>query len=269
MEDSVLRAPRNDVGTTAGLILPEHRRMPQDTFVLAQDDTVTQVAPVTPAPIPEEAVEAAPPVVVELFSSQGCSFCPPADRLMGELAQQQGVIALSCHVDYFNVTKNSLGKDFCTRRQNAYSRWIGNGPRYTPQMVVNGQVDVIGYETGKINAAMMKARAAKIISIPISEGEDGAYKFTLPLTEVDGADIQLWLAVYDKPHTITIEEGANLGKKMTYTHVVSRLSDIGTWNGTELQGDVQPNLLKENEGFAIVAQDAETGQIIGAGSQEQ
>lgn len=216
--------------------------------------------------IPVQAAMPAP-VVLELFTSQGCAFCPPADQLLGQLAQQQSVIALACHVDYFGIRKNSLGKAFCTSRQNMYNRLISTGPRYTPQLVVNGHMDMIGYEAGKVSAAIMKARAEKIYNIAITASAgDGAYSFTLPDMNTGGDPVSLWLAVYDAPKTIAMTEGNNFGKKVTYYNVVSKITDMGEWDGRAVSRNVFSGMTPSSNGFAIIAQNTRTGFIIAAGS---
>lgn len=207
-----------------------------------------------------------PPVVLELFTSQGCAFCPPADKLMAQLAEQPGVIGLSCHVDYFNVRENSLGKSFCTKRQNDYNRLIGTGPRYTPQLVVNGHMDMIGYEGGKVSAAILKARSEKIASIAVKPISEGAYSYALPASQLGDASVRLLMAVYDRPKEITMTEGGNFGKKLAYVNVVSRISDLGTWDGKAAMQSIDPMFAPANAGMAIIAQDMKTGQIVAAGS---
>jgi hypothetical protein len=236
--------------------------------LFATGSAFAQSAPplVTAQQIPHPAPMTPPPVVLELFTSQGCAFCPPADGLMGQMALQPGIIGLSCHVDYFNVRKNSLGQGFCTKRQNEYNLLIGKGPRYTPQLVINGHMDMIGYEGGKISAAVLKARSEKIFSISLTKVSEGAFTYNLPQTDLKGASIKLWLAVYDAPHNLTMTEGGNFGKKITYYNVVSRMQDLGAWDGASSSRGIDASLTPKNEGIAILAQDVNTGRIIGAGS---
>lgn len=205
------------------------------------------------------------PVVLELFTSQACAFCPPADALMGQMVQQQNIIGLSCHVDYFGVKENSLGKSFCTRRQNEYGRLIGNGPRYTPQLIVNGHMDMIGYETGRVSAAVMKARGEKIKNIAITPVGDGTYNFSLPQMTV-GKDVRLIVAIYDLPKTLAMTEGSNFGKKLTYFNVVSKMDDIGLWNGSAGTQVLRVDYTAASAGVAILAQDAKSGKIVAAGN---
>ncbi|PZQ45859.1 MAG: hypothetical protein DI551_06225 [Micavibrio aeruginosavorus] len=218
-----------------------------------------QTAPSSPAVKP-------PPVVLELFTSQGCAFCPPADALMGQMIQQESVIGLSCHVDYFAVKKNSLGKSFCTKRQGDYNRLIGTGPRYTPQLIVNGHMDLIGSETGKVSAAIIKARAEKLGAITLTPTGGDSYNIALPQINTGNEPVSLWLAVYDAPHSIAITEGNNFGKKITYFNVVSRLSELGTWDGNAMARAVTAGFVPGNGGIAVIAQNPHTGRIIAAGS---
>lgn len=208
------------------------------------------------------------PVVLELFTSQACAFCPPADALMGQMIQQKNIIGLSCHVDYFGVKHNSLGKSFCTRRQNEYGRLIGTGPRYTPQLVVNGHMDMIGYETGRVSAAVMKARGEKMKNIVITPVSDGTYNFTLPQMAV-GKDVRLLVAIYDAPKTMAMTEGSNFGKNLTYFNVVSKMDDIGLWNGDASTQVLRVDYTPQSAGVAILAQDGKTGKIIAAGAYQK
>ena len=230
-----------------------------NTTMTAPPLVTAQIVPAAPPSVP-------PPVVLELFTSQGCAFCPPADELMGQMIQQQSIIGLSCHVDYFTVRKNNLGKSFCTKRQGDYNRLIGTGPRYTPQLVVNGHMDMIGYEAGKVSAAILKARAEKVQPIVLNERTDGTYNYTLPAVKTDGGPITLWMAVYDAPRSIAITEGNNLGKKITYYNVVSEMRDLGLWSGASEARAVEAGFEPANGGFAIIAQNTRTGHIIAAGS---
>lgn len=214
-----------------------------------------QTAPVADGPAP---------VVLELFTSQACAFCPPADALMGQMIQQQNIIGLSCHVDYFGLKENSLGKSFCTRRQNEYGRLIGGGPRYTPQLVVNGHMDMIGYETGRVSAAVMKARGEKMKNIVITPVSNGTYNITLPQMTV-GKEVRLLVAIYDAPKTMAMTEGSNFGKKLTYFNVVSKMDDIGLWNGSAGTQVLRVDYTTASAGVAVIAQDVTTGKIIAAG----
>lgn len=201
----------------------------------------------------------ASPVVLELFSSQGCPACPPADEYMKDLARSQGVIALSCHVDYFKVPDDRLGQFFCTKRQTVYMHLLGRKSLYTPQMMINGHMNAIGYEKEAVSAAIVKGRSEKVSQVRIYSKAPGVYEFRLlPRQLSDGAD--LWLAVYRKPVPVT-----RRGKTVTYYNTISHLLPLGQWNGSALERAVYPLLTDESAGFAVVAQDLSNGRVIAAG----
>ena len=204
--------------------------------------------------------QGASPVVIELFSSQGCPACPPADAYMKDLLESEGVIALSCHVDYFPVKNDALGKLFCTKRQSVYMHLIGRKSLYTPQMIVHGHMDVIGYEKEKVSASIVKGRAEQARDIRIHSKGQGVYEFALaPKQLKQGAD--LWLAVYRKPVTVK-----RRGKSITYYNTVSHFLPLGTWNGSAINRAVFPLVASDSAGFAVVAQDLSNGHVIAAGN---
>lgn len=214
----------------------------------------------------QEGVAVQPPVVIELFSSQACTFCPPADRYLGQLVQQQGIIGLSCHVDYFDVRKGSMSKKFCTQRQTNYIRKLKVPAHYTPQMVVNGHMDVIGYEADKVTAAIFKARSERIDRVTIMREQDDNYGYTIPARDLKGQPVHVWLAIFDKPHDKTVQDGGNRGKRITYYNVVSRMNDLGAWDGKAQTQYLKPFLTADNAGFALLVQSETTGNIIAAGA---
>lgn len=200
-----------------------------------------------------------PPVVVELFSSQGCPACPPADEHLGVLAKAPNVIALSCHVDYFPVLGDGLGKKFCTDRQAKYIAQIGRKKYYTPQMMVNGHMDVIGYETQEIAQKIQKARTERANLITIQPRGEGVYNFSLPRRELSRT-ADLWMVMYDRPRHFK-----NRGKTTTYHNVVSHMIPLGKWGGTIVNRAVFPITNPKTAGFAIIAQDKNTGHVLAAG----
>lgn len=199
------------------------------------------------------------PVVVELFSSQNCPACPPADEYMKELAKTSGVIALSCHVDYFGKTSENLGKAFCTSKQTKYIEVMGRKSHFTPQMMVNGHISEIGYETSNVAAAIIQGRSERITSIDIEPKAHGVYNFNMASTPLAGT-ANIWMAVYQKPKTVS-----ERGKTVTYTNVVKNIIPLGIWQGGVKSQVVSPILDSQSAGFSIVAQDALTGKIYAAG----
>lgn len=201
----------------------------------------------------------ASPVLVELFSSENCPACPPADKYMAELTKSNGIIALSCHVDYFGKTPANLGREFCTDRQTTYIKQIGRDSHFTPQMMINGHMSEIGYEKNKVSAKLVKGRSERITPISIQPKAGGVYNFTIQSTQI-ASQASLWLAVYDKPRMVN-----ERGKFMTYHNVVKRFIPMGQWNGSALSRPVFPIIDETSAGFAIVAQDIRSGKVLAAG----
>lgn len=207
------------------------------------------------------------PVVIELFSSQACVFCPQADRFFADLAQQPNVIGLSCHVDYFDVRVGALSQPFCSARQNWYMQVLHAGPNYTPQMVVQGVHDVPGNKIPDVIGVLKKAASAipPVITMNYA-GQPGHYRLRLQaLPPAAQRDYQLSLLVYDTPHDLVVAEGRNRGQKMSYENIVSAMQDIGTWGGTEDEMEITIDRKKTQRGFVVLAQDIQTGAIAAAG----
>jgi hypothetical protein len=227
----------------------------------AQQAPTAIVTPIAPIKVTPPA-----PVVIELFSSQACTYCPAADAYMADLIKQDQVIGLSCHVDYFDVRQGSLSKKFCTKRQKNYADKFKLRSVYTPQMVVNGHMDVVGYEAGKVSVAILRARAEKMKPIYIAATPEGAYAYDIPKDIAVNPNVNLWLAMYDKPHTLKIAEGGNRGKTLTYHNVVTALTDLGAISRMTGDQTVLPMMNSKSAGFALLAQDRVSGKILAAGT---
>jgi hypothetical protein len=234
--------------------------------------TVSTAAAQVPAaaPVTEVKAEALGPenisglVVLELFSSQACIFCPKAEQLLGDLVQNQNVIGLSCHVDYFDVDKNSLAMPFCGERQNAYERKLRSGPNYTPQVIVNGRYDTVGYRLKDISAVVRKARKNDPQRIEIKKGEGETYDISFPAIEgVENFNVDL--LIIDKPHTLKIAEGANRGTTTTFYNIASGLLPLEPWDGKPKMLALSKELEEKQQGFIVLASDQKTGQIVAAG----
>jgi len=237
-------------------------------FFLLPSAALAQMAPIimTTKPAAPAEVRVASPVVLELFTSQGCSFCPPADELMGEMIKQPSIIGISCHVDYFGVQKNNLGRGFCTRRQTDYNRMMSDGPRYTPQLVVNGRSHHIGYEGNKISAAIMKARAHKVIPIILNPApQEGYYYFNLPAMDHANGNLRLGMFVIAAAKKMVMTEGSNFGKSVSYYNVADRFEDLGVWDGLKATRTINANYGPADAGIAVIVQNIATGQIVAAG----
>lgn len=209
--------------------------------------------------------------VLELFSSQACLFCPKADELFAAMLTVPNVIGVACHVDYFDVRVGSLARPFCSARQSWYMQTLGAGPNYTPQIVVNGAVDVIGYKLDAIKDTINKAQKNPPLRINVSPAEnkgENARDFTLSwkpqAAPADNEPAILWLLMIDKPHQLQIADGRNKGKQMTYMNIVSDIEDRGDWNRQDLSKTIQVDLTAQHQGFTVIAQGRQTGRILAA-----
>lgn len=248
-------------------------KLPQTVEAEAEGDALkgapiaAPVAPVTEEALPADAlVLSQGPVVIELFSSQACVFCPRADRLLLDMARQEQVIALACHVDYFDVRTGSLAQPFCSVRQDWYMRTLHAGPNYTPQMVVQGVHDVVGYDIPDLTDALRLAAGNVPPAISISyDAAAKRYNIALPARGED-RNYRLTLFVYDKDRDVIVSEGRNKGQKMKYVGIVSALEDLGTWNAKDAD-EMQITVERKDgqQGFVVLAQDEKTGEIGAAG----
>ena len=196
---------------------------------------IVAVAAVLGALAAGEGVRADEGVVVELYTSQGCSSCPPADEFMGELAQAEHVIALSLHVDYWDYIgwEDNFASPAFTERQKAYARAAGSRMIYTPQMVIGGVERVEGNEPDAVVRSIGKHLAmARPVRLELRrEGERVVIRAEAepPLTQ--GATVQL--VRYSPVETVEITRGEHAGSVITYHNVVTLWQKIGEWSGTE------------------------------------
>jgi len=209
--------------------------------------------------------------VVELFTSQGCSSCPPADELLEELAERPDVVALSYSVDYWDYQgwKDTLAAHEFTERQKAYAAARGDRQVYTPQMVVNGRVHVVGSDEDAVTKAMEEGARP---SIPIGVDMMGdAISVSVGEAATDAPDkATLWLVLYDRHVTVPIERGENRNRKLDYYNVVRRMRPIAMWRGEPIKVDLPMNEYRDSDsdGCAVLLQEETAegipGPIIGA-----
>lgn len=219
-----------------------------------------------PAANADETVTSTAPVVVELFTSQGCNSCPPADAFLGELAQRPDLIALSLHVDYWNYIgwKDPFSSPEATQRQRDYAGSLGLSSVYTPQMVIDGSFDAVGSNRARVNEAIAAARQRPKIPVAIAASPTGGWLVAIPETEVD-QPATVWLALYDREHVTPVRRGENAGKTLTNYNIVREFRRIGQWDGAKLDLplDIGATDLADR-GFAVIVQAGAAGPILGA-----
>jgi hypothetical protein len=214
------------------------------------------------------------PVVVELFTSQGCSSCPPADALLGRLAKRDSIIALSLHVDYWNRLgwTDPFAKAQFSDRQRAYAEELEDENPYTtgvytPQIVVDGRYAVVGHVADRVRAAIERAgnEAASLRPRLIGESPEQVHLPAARQTDPE-QPATVWLITYDDRHTTAVENGENGGRELTNHHVVRSMHRIGTWDGEEarLMLDVPGSALDARDGVVVLVQSGRGGAIVGA-----
>jgi len=209
--------------------------------------------------------------VLELFTSQGCTSCPPADAILGEYAGKSDIIALSFPVDYWDYLgwKDTLASHENTQRQKGYSEARGDRQVYTPQIVVNGATHVVGSNRTDIEAALA-ASAPLPVAITMEPGTDSTMVTVGASPSPGKRKGTIWLALYDDPITVPIERGENTGKTVTYHNVVRKLRPIAMWKGKEVTVELPKSELDQAEvsRCAVILQtehdDGLPGPILGA-----
>jgi hypothetical protein len=168
------------------------------------------------------------PVVLELFQSQGCSSCPPANANLNAIADRPEVLALSFGVTYWDQLgwKDTFAKPAYTDRQKAYARGLG-AQLGTPQMVIEGREDLIGTNARDVDLALRRARPAMDASVALSRG-----RVEIGAGQAPKAGADVWLVRYDpRVQQVAIQRGENNGKTLPHRDVVRELTRLGGWNG--------------------------------------
>jgi hypothetical protein len=202
-------------------------------------------------------------VVVELFTSQGCSACPPADRMLAELAEREGVIALALHVDYWDYIgwKDSFAQPRFTQRQKAYARANHDRSVFTPQIIVGGQDRVMGAKAMKVmDLLAAHAQAPQPVSLSLSR-DAGTLTVALSAERAMGpSDVQL--VRYTPSSTVHIKRGENAGRTFDYANVVTDWQVLGRWDG---QAPLRLNVDVEGDRpIVVIVQEAGHGRVLAA-----
>lgn len=217
---------------------------------------------------------ARPKAVVEMFTSQGCGFCPPADALLADLARSGDVVALAYHVDYWDYLgwRDTMASADNTARQQEYSRAFGSRSVYTPQAVVNGRRQMNGAKRAKVESAIERmAGSREGMSVDVSITYDGGTM----VIRTGAADrpvrnAQLVVVYFEPATRVRIGHGKNEGREVTYWNAVSGFHSAGMWHGRETRLELPANEVtrKGAGGCAVLVQemgeDDMPGAILGA-----
>lgn len=202
--------------------------------------------------------------VVELFTSQGCSSCPAADKLMGELARDSSLVVMSVPIDYWDYLgwRDTLAKPRHSARQRGYAKRRGDREVYTPQAVVNGATHVHGSDRAAIERAVASTKSvADILSLPVTfVSADG--QLQVKIGEARPVEGEVWACGLSRTVAVTIDRGENGGRTVTYHNVVRRWIKLGDWSGVS-RSFTLPRRELAAEGADAVA------VIVQAGTMEQ
>jgi hypothetical protein len=214
---------------------------------------------------------AEPRAVVELFTSQGCSSCPPADRLLGELARDPSLVAMSLPIDYWDYIgwKDTLAKPRHAVRQRFYAKTRGDGDVFTPQVVVNGLTHAIGSDKAAIEQAIAESRRdGATLSLPVKLSiADGKVNVSVLAANAPNASGEVWLCALGKAVPVTIGRGENSGHTLTYHNVVRRWVKLGDFTGAARTFSVPLTDFEGADAMAVIVQSGTAdrpGTMLGA-----
>lgn len=209
------------------------------------------------------------PILVELYTSQGCSSCPPADQILGQVKEREDVVALSFNVDYWDYIgwRDTLAKRENTLRQQAYEKVLSSHRVYTPQMVVDGVRDVVGNQRKDVLDAIAR-RAAEVAgkraALTLSQSGDTVEVRIAALAGVK-QPATVWLAHTLSARTVNIANGENSGRTITYHNVVRDFAAVGKWAGEavtlELPARGTPG--ENTDGVTVWIQTGDPGPVLG------
>ncbi len=225
-------------------------------------------------PAAAEPADAPVPVVVELFTSEGCSSCPPADALLRELDRTQPikgvqVIPLEMHVDYWNDLgwADPFSSQAYSARQRGYAAALGTGRVYTPQAVVDGETEMVGSSAGSLREAIASHRRAPPASVALSRRPDGALEVHVTLGEAVGRP-EVFLALTEGGLSTEVRRGENAGRTLPHAPVVRSFAKLGAVASGQFAATapLPPRGARRDLRAVVLVQDPATRRVFGAAS---
>jgi hypothetical protein len=211
------------------------------------------------------------PVLLELFTSQGCSDCPAADRMVTELANRDDVIALSLPITYWDILgwKDTFATDANTRRQKSYAQVMNRSGIYTPQMIVDGRLDVVGNQRDRVmhavevrSGAIARETSIEILLRKVSNRIEIAIPGNAKGSKNAGT---IWVMRTLAQGSVSVGDGENRNRQLTYTNLVRDLQRAGEWRGQSMKIDLPLNVAKlKYDGVVVVLQAEDFGPVLGA-----
>ena len=203
------------------------------------------------------------PAVLELYTSEGCSSCPPAETLVGELAQRPDVLALAFHVDYWDDLgwRDRFGLPESARRQRIYAKALGLSSVYTPQAIIDGQADILGSDSRAIDRRLNEKRSGIALGVAVQAGE-----VQIDVGVLDRAvPSDVVLVAYRRSAVTAIGRGENSGRTLTEFNIVRAIRTLGSWDGRRQQYRASlESLPGDATDVAVLVQPPGQGAIIGA-----
>jgi hypothetical protein len=218
--------------------------------------------------------KSAPRAVLELFTSQGCSSCPPADALLKTLTTRPDVVTLAYHVDYWDYVgwTDTFGTKANSDHQRDYATAWNSNRIFTPELVVNGVDGLVGSRQAEVEDAIAKAG----LVLPVGLSRDDRNMLNIDIAgDPDLKEASVWLITYLRDATVKMDRGENSGKTIDYTHVVTGRQVIGMWEpaaGAHLKLPLDEVLSKGSNGAAILVQEDKQGlpgRVLGAATYER
>ncbi len=203
-------------------------------------------------------------VVVELYTSQGCSSCPPADALLGELAGREDVIALSLHVDYWDYLgwKDDFADPAFSARQRGYAATAGQSMIYTPQMIIGGKDHIVGTKAMDLADMLMRHKEQEAAIGLVAERQGDTVSIRAEAAQASAGGLIVQLVQYSAMETVSIKRGENAGRDMTYHNVVKGWSEVAQWDGTSALSVDAP--ASGDNPMVVIIQRAGPGPILAA-----
>ncbi len=236
-------------------------------FQITQSSITSSSDAATPAKIIDDHIQSPNPVVIELFTSQGCSSCPPADMLAKRLAKDSNLLVITRPVTYWDRLgwKDTLAREENTLLQRAYAKkdLAGSGV-YTPQIVVNGGGGAVGSREGDIRSLVRLAKNTTGPSIETARDEGGQVTITISGSSDFMASVSL-LAL-SSSENVSVMRGENGGRKLHYTNVVKGERNLGSWMGKQMTYTLSDQDISVSgaDKYAIIIQRPNAGSILGA-----
>ena len=212
------------------------------------------------------------PIVIELFTSQGCSDCPAADRIVAELAKRTDVLALSLPITYWDMLgwKDTFATEANTYRQKAYAKTMNRSGIYTPQVIVDGKVDVVGNQRDRVLSAISNRQTQIATEPPINLSlgiASGRVEISIPAAPRAKSKplATIWVMRTLSSGSVNVQQGENKNHLLSYANLVRELHRAGEWTGDAMKIDVPIATGKsKHDGVAVVLQSHDYGEVIAA-----